>query len=74
MATENEIKYLEKNFDYNGLKALGFYGSTIGKTNYDAQIKRICDWFGIANIFQYDAVMIDDKKSIKADVKTFSQN
>ena len=57
MATLKEIKYLKDNFDYRGFLRLGFYDSSIKPTDYDAQIARICKWFGIESIFQYDIVM-----------------
>lgn len=74
MATKKEIEYLKANFQFKGLVDLGFYDKSIKRDDYDAQIKRICEWFSISNIFLYDIVMMDKKKFIKAEIKTFSQN
>lgn len=74
MATLKEIQYLKENFDYRGFLILGFYDKSIKPKDYDAQINRICNYFGIENIFQYDIVMLEKNKYIKADLSTFSEN
>lgn len=74
MATQKEIEYLNSNFEYRGLLTLGFFPKEIKPKDYDAQIERICDWFGITSIFQYDIVMMEKNKYIKSELKTFSQN
>jgi hypothetical protein len=73
MATQREIEYLLLNFDYEGLKAEGFF-KNIKRTDYDDQIKRICEWFGILNIFQYDTITMEIYKPFEPDLKTFSKN
>ncbi|WP_284459533.1 hypothetical protein [Chryseobacterium sp.] len=74
MATEKEIEYLNSNFEYKGLLTLGFFSKEIKPKDYDAQIQRICNWFGITNIFQYDIVMMENNKYIKPEIKIFSHN
>lgn len=74
MATQKEIEYLLDKFDYKSFLILGFYDRSIKEKDYDSQIERICKWFGIANIFQYDTIGIETKKFIKSDIKTFSKN
>lgn len=74
MATKKEIEYLKANFQYKGLVDLGFYDKNIKRDDYDTQIKKVCDWFGISNIFLYDIIMMEKNKYVKAELKTFSQN
>lgn len=74
MATQKEIEYLNTNFEFRGLLTLGFYDKNIKPKDYDAQIERICQWFGITSIFQYDIVMIEKNKYITPELKTFSPN
>lgn len=74
MATPKEIEYLLEKFDYNSFRVLGFYDESVKEKDYDIQIKRICEWFGINNIFQYDTIGIETKKFIKSDLQTFSKN
>lgn len=74
MATEKEIEYLKENFDYEGLKIIGFYDKKVKASDYDTQIKRVCKYFGLANIFQYDTVMFGKAKVFKIDLETFSNN
>lgn len=74
MATKKEIKYLKENFDYEGLKIIGFYDKKVKALDYDEQIKRVCKYFGFANIFQYDTVMLSEATLFKPDLKTFSDN
>lgn len=73
MATPKEIEYLQEHFDYDGLKTIGFF-KNIKRRDYDAQIKRICQWFGIVNIFQYETVGMQQQKYFIADFRTFSDN
>lgn len=74
MATQKEIEYLLEKFDYKSFVILGFYDKSVKEKDYDAQIERICEWFGIKNIFQYDTIGIETKKFIKSDLQTFSKN
>lgn len=74
MATQKEIEYLQDNFDLKSLYEIGLFSKFIHPRNYDLQIERICNYFGITNIFQYDTIGIDDNKYIVPDLKTFSQN
>lgn len=74
MATSKEIEYLLEKFDYNSFIILGFYDKSIKRKDYNSQIKRICEYFGINNIFQYDTIGIETKNFINPELKTFSKN
>ena len=74
MATKKEIEYLKANFQFKALVDLGFYDKSIKRDDYDVQINRICEWFGISNIFLYDIIMMEKNKYVKPNLKTFSQN
>jgi hypothetical protein len=74
MATEKEIQYLKLNFKFKGLVEMGFYDKGVKQTDYDYQIKRICEFFNISNIFLYDIIMLEKNKYVKPELKTFSQN
>ncbi|CEJ71275.1 hypothetical protein BN1195_03620 [Chryseobacterium oranimense G311] len=73
MATRKEIEYLQEYFDYEGLKTIGFF-KNIKREDFDGQISRICEWFGIVNIFQYEKVDMQEQKYFVADFRTFSEN
>lgn len=74
MATPNEIEYLLEKFDYTYLVETKFY-SNISESDYDAQIKRICEWIGINNIFEYDNIMTKSTwEAVAPDLQTFSKN
>lgn len=74
MATEKEIQFLADNFYYEGLIEMGFYDKSIKPDDYDGQIKRVCEYFGLKTIFQYDQVGMETKKYIQSDFSTFSDN
>ena len=64
-------EFIEDRFDIKGLREVGFL--TTEKT-YEEIEKRICDFFGLKNIFMYDYIMHESNKPVKADMKTFSTN
>ena len=74
MATEKEIKYLQEKFDFVQLKKAKFYGKDINETDYDKQKERICEYFELKSIFDYDNVMLSAWIAIKPIPKTFSEN
>lgn len=74
MATKKEIEYLKDNFYYHGLLEMGFFDKKIKPEDYDSQIKRICEYFGLKNIFQYENITLATKKFIQSDFSTFSEN
>ena len=74
MATEKEIQYLKDNFDFKELKKVKFYDREISETDYDKQKERICDYFELKSIFDYDNVMLSAWIAVKPIPKTFSEN
>lgn len=74
MATPREIEYLLEKFDYKSLVETKFY-SNISESDYDAQIKRICEWMEMKNIFEYDKIMSKNTwGAVTPNTKTFSKN
>lgn len=63
--------YIEDRFDVEGLREWGFL--TDEKTPEEIS-KRICTWFGLKNIYMYDHIGEHRSKTVKADIKTFSEN
>ena len=47
-------KYIEERFDLETLYEIGFIKS---KTDFDEIEKRICDWFDLDDIKDYDNIM-----------------
>ena len=74
MATEKEIKYFKDNFDFKELKKVKFYDREISETDYDKHKERICDYFELKSIFDYDNVMLSAWIAVKPIPKTFSEN
>lgn len=74
MATPREIEYLLEKFDYKYLVESGFF-KDIDESDHDAQIKRICEWMGMKNIFDYDKIMSKNTwEAVAPDLQTFSKN
>lgn len=68
--TEKE-KFIRDNFDIKELYKIGFIKT---KTDFVEIERRICEFFELKNIYMYDFIMTDKKQTIKANIKTFSQN
>jgi len=63
-------KYIDETFDLKGLYELGLLKNT---TDYDDIEKRICKWFGLDYIQQFDEIMVDKPKDLEAK-NIFSDN
>jgi len=63
-------KYIDENFDLQGLLEIGFLTNI---TDYDYIEKRICKWFNLEYIQQYDDIMQPKPKQLKAK-NIFSDN
>lgn len=62
--------FIEDRFDVKGLKVIGFFSP---EADYEQMAKRICDFFGLPNVFMYDFIG-PKPKPVKADLGTFSLN
>lgn len=74
MATDKEIKFLQDNFDFAGLKQAKFFDKNIKANDYDLQKERICKYFGLNSIFEYNLIGIEATKYITPELETFSEN
>jgi len=45
--------FLDEFFDFEELKKVGFFDKSIKKTDYEAQAKRVCHYFGLKSIYEY---------------------
>lgn len=45
--------FLKAHFDFTSLKKSGFFPKEMKHTDYEGQAKRICDYFGLASIYEY---------------------
>jgi hypothetical protein len=50
--------FLLEFFDYPTLKKIGFFGKNIKKKDYYAQAERICEFFGLQNIYEYGTMEV----------------
>jgi len=64
-------EFIETRFDIDSLREIGFLKTE--KTTEEIA-KRICTFFGFKTIFEYDFMIKDRIKTVKADIKTFSDN
>ena len=46
--------FLKDQFDFKELKKIGFYKKEIKATDYQAQADRICQYFGLETVYQYN--------------------
>ena len=72
--SDKEIQYLKDNFDFKELKSVKFFDDTISETDYEKQINRICEYFEINSIFDYETIMVSTWIALKPIIKTFSNN
>lgn len=72
--SDKEIQYLKDNFDFKELKSVKFFDDTISETDYEKQINRICEYFEINSIFDYEIIMVSTWIALKPIIKTFSNN
>jgi len=63
-------KFIDENFDLQGLLEIGFLKNT---TDYEYIEKRICTWFNLEYIQQYNDIMKPKPKELKAQ-NIFSEN
>ena len=61
-------KYIDENFDLKTLKKVGFIKNI---KDYDAIEKRICEWFGLSNIYEYSTILHNKEIKVK---NIFSEN
>lgn len=66
-----EIDYIKHHFPWEEFAYIFF--SPDLKDDYLGQRKRVCDWFGLNSIFDYDTI-IEGIKMVKSDINTFSKN
>lgn len=67
----NKEKYILENFPINELYRVGFFKS---KTDFKHMEKRICERFGIKNVFMYEFIGCERRVPVKANIDTFSVN
>ena len=48
------------NFDFDGMKEIGFWPKGTRRSDYEAQAKRVCEWFGFETVYEYRAVETTD--------------
>lgn len=72
--TKNEIAFLKENFHFKTLQLIGFYTANIRENDYAMQIERICHYYGIETIFQYQTIMVDTWQKLETNISTFSKN
>ena len=46
--------FIEDHFDFDGLKAAGFWPKGIKRTDYEKMAERICIFFGYTSVYEYD--------------------
>ena len=64
-------EYIDENFDIKELRKIGFLKNE--KTTEEIE-KRICTFFSLKNIFMYSFIGVEKTHTVKADIKTFSEN
>lgn len=64
-------QYMVSRFDLEGLVELGVLE---GEMTLEAAVERICQWFGLSSIFDYDYIMGGYQLNVEADLNTFSIN
>lgn len=64
-------KFIRSRIPINDLYRIGFFKS---KTDLKHIEERICEFFGIKNIFMYDFIGQPRSKTVKANIETFSTN
>lgn len=46
-------EFIEDNFDFDGLKSMGFFEKGMRKTDYEKIAERVCLFFGYKSIYEY---------------------
>jgi hypothetical protein len=46
--------YMKQHFDFSSLKKVGFYPKEMKHTDYEGQAKRVCHFFGLESIYDYN--------------------
>lgn len=64
-------EFINKRIPVADLKKVGFFKPEDGVNEMEA---KICKFFGLKNIFEYEFIGWDKRKPVKADIKTFSLN
>lgn len=53
--TDKVLKaYMKQHFDFSTLKKVGFYPKDMKHTDYEGQAKRVCEFFGLESIYDYN--------------------
>lgn len=52
MSTELLEKFMKEFFDFDDLQKSGFFTKEM-KNDYQAQAKRVCDYFGYKTVYEY---------------------
>ena len=47
--------FLLNNFDFKALKEIGFYSKDIKENDYQKQADRICQYFGLETVYQFES-------------------
>lgn len=74
MATKAEIKFLKDKFWFAGLKKAGVYPKSMKFNDYDGQIKRQCELWGINSIFDYERLIAIRRPARPEDFLPFTAN
>ena len=64
-------EFIESRFDIEELREVGFLKT---EKTYKEIETRICQFFGLENIFMYDYIMEEKHEPVKADIEIFSIN
>lgn len=48
--------FLRDNFSFSDLKKLGFYSKEVRANDYEKQAIRICQYFGLDNVYDYTKI------------------
>lgn len=64
-------QFIKDRFIVSELRKIGFL--TTEKTPKEIAA-RVCQFFDLKNIYMYDFIMSDKHKTVKANIKTFSEN
>jgi len=71
MITQFEIEYIKYHFPWEEFGHV-FFNAEL-KDDYLSQKKRICEWFDLNSVLEYDTI-IEGNKELKSDLNTFSKN
>lgn len=62
------VKFIKENFPFNDLKKVGFFTKEM-KGDYNAQSKRVCEYFGYESVYEYGAKELSAHLSFQRKLK-----